>query len=80
MIHENGTGLKRLSDTPSRRETFPTWSPDGTTVVYGAQVADGVINIYATDVATGMEHLLLADAPPSTYSVAYPTWQPLTKH
>jgi TolB protein len=79
MVHRNGRGLKRLTDTPET-ESFPSWSPDGTTIVFGRVVSSGVINIFALDRATGDEQLLLADSPPDTYSVAYPTWQPLGKH
>jgi hypothetical protein len=39
----------------------------------------GVINIFSLDQANGEESLLLADSPPTTYSVAYPNWQPLAK-
>ena len=48
---------------------------NGTTIVFGRTVDPGVINIYSHDPVTGEEHLLLADSPPTTYSVAYPTWQ-----
>lgn len=78
-IHTDGTGLRRLTNTPSRVELFPVWSPDGTQVAFEALVASGVFNIFAVDVATGTERLLLADSPPTTYSVAAPTWQTLSK-
>ena len=77
MVHTDGTGLRRLTDTPGRRETFPSFSPDGTKIVYPAIVQAGVFNIFSLDLATGDEQLLLTDSPPTTYSVAYPTWQPL---
>ena len=82
MIHSDGTGERRLTNTPTQKESFPTWSPDGTTVDFGRVVRSGVYNIFSVDLATGSEQLLLADAPlgtPTTYSVAYPTWQPLGK-
>jgi Tol biopolymer transport system component len=77
--HQNGTGLKRLTDTPSLQEAFPSWSPDGTQVVFGRIVASGVFNIFSLDPVSGQEELLLAASPPATYSVAYPTWQPVRK-
>jgi hypothetical protein len=49
----------------------------GTTIVFGRTVDPGVINIYSHDPVTDEEHLLLADSPSTTYSVAYPTWQAL---
>ena len=79
LVHSDGTGLQQLTNTPNRRETFPSWSPDGTKVVYPGLVQTGVFNIFSIDIATGNEQLLLADSPPTTYSVAYPTWQPLGK-
>ncbi len=79
MVHVDGTRLRQLTNTPDRRETFPSWSPDGTKIVYPARVKSGVFNIFSMDIATGDEQLLLADSPPTTYSVAYPTWQPLDK-
>lgn len=77
--HQNGTDLRRLTNTPGEREAFPSWSPDGSTVVFGRIVEPGVFNIFSLDPATGDEQLLLADSPPTTYSVAYPTWQSLPK-
>jgi Tol biopolymer transport system component len=77
MIHTDGSGLRRLTHTPGRIEFFPSWAPDGTTVVFGGLVKTGVINIFSLDPATGDEQLLLADSPPATYSVAAPAWQPL---
>jgi Tol biopolymer transport system component len=76
MSHADGTGVTRLTTTPTT-ESFPTWSPDGTTIVFGRIVDPGMFNIYSHDPVTGDEHLLLEDSPPATYSVAYPTWQAL---
>jgi TolB protein len=79
-MHIDGTGLRRLTNTPGRVEFFPTWAPDGESIVFGGVVAPGVINIFALDLATGAERLLLADDPPTTWSVAYPSWQPLSRN
>jgi Tol biopolymer transport system component len=77
LAHQNGRGLTQLTHTPSQREAFPSFSPDGSAIVFGRIVATGVFNIFSIDLGSGDEQLLLADAPPMTYSVAYPTWQPL---
>jgi Tol biopolymer transport system component len=76
MSHSDGSDPKQLTATPET-ESFSTWSPDGSTIVFGRIVAAGVYNIFAHDPVTGDERLLLADSPPTTWSVAYPTWQPL---
>lgn len=75
--HHNGTGLRQLTDTPNNHEAFPSWSPDGSRVVFGRIVESGVFNIFSLDPLSGEEELLLAASPPTTFSVAYPTWQPL---
>jgi Tol biopolymer transport system component len=76
--HADGSGLRQLTDT-SEPEAFASWSPDGTTIFFGRVVTSGVFNIYSVDAVTGQEQLLLRDSPPTTYSVAYPSWQPLGK-
>jgi Tol biopolymer transport system component len=78
VSHTDGTGVRQLTSTP-QTEAFPSWSPDGSTIVFGRVVSSGVFNIFSVDPLTGQEHLLLADSPPATYSVAYPTWQPLSR-
>ena len=80
MAHTDGSGLTRITNTPSNIESFPTWSPDGTaSILFGRIVAAGVYNIFSHDLTTGDEQLLLADFPPIAYSVAYPSWQPLVR-
>jgi Tol biopolymer transport system component len=73
-----GRILRRLTRNGSS-DYGPRWSPDGSQIVFGRIVEPGVFNIFSLDPATGDEQLLLADSPPTTYSVAYPTWQSLPK-
>jgi Tol biopolymer transport system component len=39
-IHPDGTGLRRLTNTPTRHEENPNWSPDGTMLAFDACEAD----------------------------------------
>lgn len=81
MIHANGKQERRLTtDGAARPEAFPSWSPDGDTVVFGGLVARGVYNVFSVDPVTGTEQTLITDDPPNSWSVAYPSWQPLGKH
>jgi dipeptidyl aminopeptidase/acylaminoacyl peptidase len=36
VAHSDGTGLRRLTNTPNRTEVEPAWSPDGTTILFHA--------------------------------------------
>lgn len=54
IVHANGTGLRRLTDTPDRFETEPAWSPDGTKIVFhGCSAADGCDNYQIATDGTG---------------------------
>jgi TolB protein len=52
VVHADGTGLRQLTNTPSRPEFWPTWSSDGTEVLF----QDGnTAKLRAISVATGAE-------------------------
>lgn len=54
VVHANGTGLHRLTDTPGRFETEPVWSPDGTKVAFhGCSAAGGCVNYELNADGTG---------------------------
>ena len=36
VINSDGSGLKQLTNTPDRSESFPSFSPDGQTILYSA--------------------------------------------
>ena len=41
VVHTDGSGLRRLTDTPDRLELQPAWSPDGTKISFFAATAVG---------------------------------------
>jgi Tol biopolymer transport system component len=41
IVHSDGSGLRRLTGTPSRPEFNVNWAPDGSELVFFAQDADG---------------------------------------
>ena len=78
MVHSDGTGERQLTfDGSDRPEAFPSFSPDGTSVVFGGIVASGVYNVFSLDLRTGLEATVIDDDPPNSWSVAYPAWQPV---
>jgi TolB protein len=79
-IHTDGGHERRLtSDGAARPKAFPTWSPDGSTVVFGGIVDPGVYNIFSIDARTGEEQTLIKPVNPDSWSVAYPSWQAVRK-
>jgi len=52
VVHADGTGLRQLTNTPTRPEFWPTWSSDGSEVLF----QDGNAGkLRAVSVATGVE-------------------------
>ncbi len=51
-INPDGTGLQRLTNTPSANEIEPSWSPDGSKLAFASD-ANGNWNIYVMDIGSG---------------------------
>ncbi len=64
MIHPDGTGLTRLTDTPWN-EIDPSWSPDGKSIAFAAD-KEGNYDIYIMD-------LQPTNQPPSTPTLLSPS-------
>jgi TolB protein len=46
LVHSDGSGLRRLTNTPSRPEFSLSWAPDGSELLFFAQDPDG-LHLYA---------------------------------
>ena len=77
LVHSDGTGLRQLTHTADRYESFPNWAPDGSKVLFVGNEADGPGVIYSVNPRTGVERTVVAPDPPVSWSVGYPAWQPL---
>jgi Tol biopolymer transport system component len=58
----NSTGSQRAPLTTVQRDTHPTWSPDGSSVVFMSDGRDGNMEIYALQVSSG-ETVRLTNSP-----------------
>ena len=55
VINADGTGKKRLTNTPNNIEIEPRWSPDGTKVAfYSASLHDDSPSVYIADIVVNM--------------------------
>lgn len=70
LVHTDGTGLRRLTDTPAN-ETDPTFSPDGSHIAYACDQT-GTSQIY-TLALTGGPATQLTTGGPATQ----PAWNPV---
>jgi dipeptidyl aminopeptidase/acylaminoacyl peptidase len=49
----DGTNVHQVTHNGSSESASPDWSPDGSAIVYNASDHEGVLNIFALDLATG---------------------------
>lgn len=56
----DGTHVRQITRKPGVQNSFPVWSPDGSTLVYVSTV-DGVRDMYTVDLASGEKHRLTED-------------------
>ena len=55
VINADGTGKKRLTNTPNNIEIEPRWSPDGTKVAfYSGSLHDDSASVYIADIVVNM--------------------------
>jgi TolB protein len=66
VVHSDGTGLRRLTDTPSRPEFALSWARDGSELIFYAQDADAS-HLYAMR-PDGSGETRLSTAPQAPYT------------
>ncbi len=67
---ETGQLIRLTNDTAI--ESFPTWSPDGTTIAYVVEDERAVRNLWLLDLRTGIHRQLTREEPP--FDVRRPAW------
>lgn len=72
VMNADGSGVRRLTATPSRREDKPSWSPDGTRVAFAAGTDHRPRDIYVVDADGSNERRLTRRGQP----VWGPSWSP----
>ena len=81
----DGLQVNRITPDVEGFFTWPTWSPDGNTLVYSGVVRQGEelqLNLYASDASGGASRVLYASDPGEVGLLAqgvvhYPLWSPL---
>ena len=84
-MRPDGLQVNRITPEGEGFFTWPTWSPDGDTLVYSGVVQRGEelqLNLYASDVSGAARRVLYASAPGEVGFLAqgvvhYPLWSPL---
>lgn len=74
VIDANGTNLINISNSPTWNDSYPSWSPDNSMVVFMSQGDTGFSNIYVVN-SNGTELKKLTKAN-SDIEFMYPVWQP----
>ncbi len=80
----DGLGVKRISPDVEGFFTWPTWSPNGKTIVYSGVLNEEEqlqLNLYASDIFSGSDRILYASEPGEVGLLAqgvahYPLWSP----
>jgi Tol biopolymer transport system component len=75
LIHPDGTGLTRLTNTPDADEDGPAWSPDSRQIAFSGRSRAGTVgerNLYRINV-DGSGLTQITDAPGSEFD---PAWSP----
>jgi Tol biopolymer transport system component len=72
LIHADGTGLRKVSDSVILADGSLSWSPDGTQIAFASPRSTGrppFVDIHVVDVSTGHERVLAG-------GFDFPVWSP----
>jgi Tol biopolymer transport system component len=78
IVHPDGSGLERLTDTPDREEFTPSWAPDDSRLVYVAGNLDdeGLLDVWVMD-RDGTNSSNVTNLPPHAQRSYWgPVWSP----
>lgn len=73
VMSTDGSDIRRLTHNDTR-ETYPDWSPDGKTLLFGSH-RDGIWDCYVIDVESGEEERVTTTPPPH-HGSWLGTWSP----
>lgn len=81
VVHSDGSGLERLTDTPDLLEFTPSWAPDDSQLVYVAGNPDngGLLDVWVMD-RDGTDSSNVTNLPPyAQRSYWGPVWSPASR-